>query len=155
MKRALVLCLVIAGCRADERPGEKADLTPPAFKNGTQLDLAREIDAANARRTWADVRHRWQGQWLRWTVIRQKSLCRSAESCNVAAFPIQRPAKVGWLPQLVFAPGQFAKLEETCGDREQCSITIEGLVERLEVSGDMPTNVKFGNVKIVTRTASL
>jgi hypothetical protein len=153
--RTLIICIVLSGCTANERPGEKADLTPPAFKNGTQQDLAREIDQANARGTWAEVRSRWQGQWLRWNVTRQKTLCRTAESCNVAAFPIQRPAKVGWLPQLVFAPGQFAVLDTTCGDREQCEITIEGMIERLEVSGEMPTNIKFGNVKVVTRTASL
>src|SRR4051794_32400595 len=94
INRALAFYIVLTGCTPTERPTEHVDVTPPALKNGTQQDLAREIDQAKTRGSWSDVRHRWQGQWLRWDVIRQKSLCRSAESCNVAAFPIQRPAKV-------------------------------------------------------------
>jgi hypothetical protein len=155
INRALVFYVVLTtGCTANERPGDKQDLTPPSLNNGTQQDLVREIDEANARRTWSELRHRWQGQWLRWTVIRHAALCLRADACNVAAFPIQRPAKVGWMPQLVFAPGQFARLAEQCGDREQCEVTIEGLLERLEVSGEMPTSLRFGNVKVVTRTAA-
>jgi hypothetical protein len=67
---------------------------------------------------------------------------------------VQRPAKYGWLPQLTFAPGQFAVLEAACGGKAQCEITFEGLLEKLEVSSEMPTNLRFGNVRLLTRTAS-
>ena len=94
INRALVFYVVLTtGCTPNERPGAQQDLTPPSFKNGTQTDLAKEIEEAHGRRTWSEVRHRWQGQWLRWNVIVHESLCRSEEACNVAAFPIQRPAK--------------------------------------------------------------
>jgi hypothetical protein len=86
---------------------------------------------------------------LRWTVTRQRMLCRTAEACNVAAFPIQSPAPAGWLPTLSFAPGQFAVLEARCGDREQCEVTIEGTLSKLSVSGEQPTNLELTGVKIV------
>ncbi len=156
MHRTLALALLIVGaCKAeDRRPGAPQDLTPPMLAHGTQQDLVKELDAADAHGSWAEVKRRWQGQTLRWTVMRPKALCRTEELCNVAAFPIQRPAKHGWLPQLVFAPGQYAALDAACGDKTECEVTIEGTLERLEVSGELPTSLKFANVKLVTKTAS-
>jgi hypothetical protein len=72
----------------------------------------------------------------------------------VAAFPIQRPAKQGWLPALSFADGQYAALEAACGTAAMCDVTIEATVEKLELSAEMPTNVRLSGVKILTRTAS-
>ena len=155
MYRALLLVSLVAACKSeDRRPGAAQDLTPPMLTAATQQDLAKELDAANGRGTWGEVKRRWQGQTLTWKVTRQASLCRSADECFVAAFPVQRPAKRGWLPQLKFAPGQFAVLEAACGDKPTCEITVEGLLEKLDVSGEMPTNLRFGNVRILTQTAS-
>ena len=49
---------------------------------------------------------------------------------------------------------QFAVLEAACGAKPTCEITVEGLLEKLDVSAEMPTNLRFGNVRIVTQTAS-
>ncbi len=155
MRYALLLSFALFACKSeDRRPGAAQDLTPPMLTAATQQDLANELDQAEQRGTWGEVRRRWQGQRLTWKVTRQAALCRSAEACYVAAFPIQRPAKRGWLPQLIFAPGQFAMLEQACGDQPQCEITVEGVLEKLETSGEMPTNLRFNSVKLVTRTAA-
>jgi len=154
MHRVLLLLSLVSACSEDRRPGASQDLTPPMLTAATQQDLAKELDAANGRGTWGEVKRRWQGQTLTWKVTRQASLCLRADECFVAAFPVQRPAKRGWLPQLSFAPGQFAILEAACGGKPTCEITIEGLLEKLEVSSEMPTNLRFNNVRIVTQTAS-
>jgi hypothetical protein len=70
----------------------------------------REIAEAEQLGSWRELQQRWQGQVVRWTVTRQRVLCRSADDCNVAAFPRQRPAKQGWMPLLSFAPGQYERL---------------------------------------------
>src|ERR1700685_1975699 len=135
MTKSTLLVLVVAlGCRGREHPVPQV---APALAHATQTDLARELDDADRRGTWSEVRHRWQGQSLHWTVTRQRSLCRSADACNVAAFPIQRPAHHGWLPGLTFAPGEFAKLDATCGAAEQCELTIEGTLSDLQASPDV------------------
>lgn len=156
MHRALILVasLITACKREDHRPGAPQDLTPPMLTNATQQDLAKELGEANGRGTWGEVKRRWQGQTLTWKVTRYASLCRSAEACYVAAFPVQRPAKVGWMPQLQFGTGQYAVLAAACGDQPQCEITFEGRLEKLETSAEMPTNVRFNDVRILTRTAS-
>lgn len=146
----LLLLLSIAACSAEEkRPQLKAEPTLPRLESATQADLARELEDADRRGTWTEVRHRWQGQTLRWTVTRQRALCFTAEACNVAAFSVRNAAPAGWLPTLKFAPGQFAALQARCGDREQCEITIEGKLEKLAVSGEMPTNLELTGVKLV------
>ena len=146
----LLLLLSIAACRAEDRRPQAAPApTPPKLASATQADLARELEDADRRGTWTEVRHRWQGQVLRWTVTRQRALCRTADACNVAAFPVRSAAPAGWLPTLSFAPGQFAALQARCGDREQCEITVEGKLEKLAVSGEMPTNLELTGVKLV------
>lgn len=152
MHRALLLFSLVACDSEDLRPAQ--DQTPPMLTAATQQDLAKELDLAETRGTWGEVKRRWQGQTLTWKVTRQASLCRTADQCFVAAFPIQRPAKRGWMPQLVFAPGQYEAISATCGDQPQCEITVEGLLEKLDVSAQMPTNVKFSGVRLVTRTAA-
>ncbi len=155
MHRALLLVSFVAACSSeDRRLGPTQDVTPPMLTAATQQDLATELDLAESRGTWSEVKRRWQGQTLTWKVTRQALLCRSADECFVAAFPIQRPAKRGWMPQLVFAPGQYEVVAAACGDQPRCEITVEGLLEKLDVSAQMPTNLKFSNVRIVTRTAA-
>jgi hypothetical protein len=66
-----------------------------------------------------------------------------------AVLPIQRPAPAGWLPTLKLAPGQFADLEARFGGKALCELTIEGTLEKLQVSGELPTNLELTGVKIV------
>jgi len=158
MNRTLPLLLIVAaacGSSEDHRAPAPAPVkaAPAPLLHATQTDLAKDLDDAAARGTWSEVKRKWQGQVLRWDVTRQRMLCRTAESCNVAAFPILRPAKHGWMPQLMFAPGQFAALETACGTREQCDVTIEGTLARFEASASMPTNLQLADVHVVTKTA--
>jgi len=155
MRRLLPLLIVLSACTAeDRRSAPHAAKKAPSLMNATQADLALELDKAAQNGTWIELRRRWQGQKLRWTVIRQRILCSSAESCNVAAFPIQRPATHGWMPELVFAPGQYDALAAKCGDAEQCEVTIEGVLAKLEASDESPTRLRFDHVTIASeRTA--
>lgn len=149
MNRILPLVIAAAACgNGDERTPPPA-AARPALAHATQTDLARELADAERLGTWQEVQHRWQGQSVRWTVTRQQLLCRSADDCNVAAFPIERPAKQGWMPQLRFAPGQYDALRELCGSQEQCQVTVEGTLTRLDVSPELPTSVQLSNVRIV------
>jgi hypothetical protein len=151
--RSTCLLLVVVGAAAcnseDRRSPPPAKDVSPALTKATQADLAAELADADRLGTWSEVRRRWQGQALRWRVTRHAMLCRTADACHVAAFPVERPAKHGWMPGLSFAPGQFAALEARCGDRPTCEVTIEGTLARLEVSGELPTNLAFTNVRIV------
>lgn len=148
--------LLAAACSSDERrvpPPTPSAL--PALAAATQSDLGREIDDADRRGTWIEVKRRWQGQQLRWSVIRQRDLCKSEDACNVAAFPIMRPALHGWMPLLKFAPGELAKLGAACGTAEQCDFTFEGTLSELDLSGEQPTRMTFSDVRIVsTKLAS-
>lgn len=150
---ALVMMFaVLTACsREDARPAPvKRDVEArPALSNATQVELATEIDDAERRGTWREVKMRWQGQRLRWTVTRQRVLCRTADACYVAAFPIQRPAQHGWLPKLELSTAELSKLEAACGDREQCQLTFEGTLRELALSADLPTSVRFGDVKVI------
>jgi hypothetical protein len=162
MNRILPLVIVVAACgKTDDRtpPASPAPPAPPAsahtaaLEHATQTDLAHEIADAERLGTWREVQQRWQGQTLRWTVTRHFLLCSSADDCNVAAFPLQRPAKQGWMPLLSFAPGQYDELAATCGSREQCDVTIEGTLSELEVSPELPTRLRLSNVRIVPAPA--
>jgi hypothetical protein len=157
MKRILhlVLLAVAASCgKGDDRSSSSSSSTQkPArvLEHSTAADLAREIEEADRLGTWRELQHRWQGQTVRWTVTRQRMLCQSADDCNVAAFPIQRPAKQGWMPQLRFAAGQYDALTAMCGNQEQCDAIIEGTVSQLDVSPDLPTSVQLSNVRLVSQ----
>jgi hypothetical protein len=153
MNRILPLMIVLAACSAEDRrsppPARQAQLM-----NATQADLALELDRAAENGTWIELRRRWQGQKLKWTVIRQRMLCASAEQCNVAAFPVQNHATHGWMPELKFAPGQYEALAANCGDAAQCEVTIEGVVAKLEASDESPTRLVLDGVTVVAdRTA--
>ena len=155
MNRLLALLLVVAACgKSEPHASPTPTKTPaPALEHATQADLAQEIAEADRLGTWREVQHRWQGQTLRWTVTRQRLLCSSAEDCNVAAFPIQRPAKQGWMPGLTFAAGQYDALARACGNQEQCEVTIEGTLSELEVSPELPTRLQLSNVRLVAAPA--
>ena len=149
---AVVLILVASsGCGRDEtRKVVKRDVAAkPDLSQATQTDLATEIDQAERRGTWREVRQRWQGQQLHWTVTRHRALCLSATACNVAAFPVQRPAQHGWLPQLTFAPGEFEKLSASCGEADRCELDVEGTLNTLDISGELPTSVHFDHVRVL------
>jgi hypothetical protein len=150
---AIVISLVgLSACRtrdAREVPASTRSAPKPVLAHATQEDLARELDEADRRGTWADVKARWQGQQLHWTVTRQRSLCRSVDACHVAPFAITRPAKVGWLPAVKFAAGEYAKIEAGCGDAEQCELEIDGTLADLSVSAELPASLKFSDVHVV------
>jgi hypothetical protein len=148
-RTSILVLLAIAGCgRDDLPPPQSRAATRPELSQATPTDLAREIEQAERRGTWREVRQRWEGQTLRWTVIRHEALCRSASACNVAAFPVQRPAQQGWLPELTFAPGEFAKLTAVCG-ADECELQIEATLDRLELSGELPTSVHLDQVRVL------
>src|SRR5262245_31087494 len=109
---------LVSSCK-DSAPHDRA--TPaaahaPTSSAATQLDLARELDAAETSgdpAQLAALRARWEGVRLRWTVMRQAALCATADACHVVPFAIPRPQAVaghGWLPTLGFAPGQFERI---------------------------------------------
>ena len=146
----LALVLVVTACSSkDRRPPPPPPPIAPQLAHSTQADLARELDEAAHLGTWQEVRRRWQGQRLRWTVTRHAALCSTAERCNVAAFPVQRPAQNGWMPLLEFAPGQWDALVTSCGDRADCDLTIEGTLVELDASGERATKMRFGDVSLV------
>ena len=154
MNRILPIVIVLAACSAeDRRSPPPAKQATPQLMNATQADLALELDRAAENGTWIELRRRWQGQKLQWTVTRQRMLCASADQCNVAAFPIQNHATHGWMPELKFAPGQYEALAATCGDAAQCDVRIEGVVAKLEASDEAPTRLVLDGVRIVERTA--
>ncbi len=146
------LFLLAVGCTPSERaPRKERDVAlRPKLTNATQIDLAHEIDQAERRGTWREVKQRWQGQRVTWTVTRHRSLCSSLAACNVAAFPVQRPAQHGWLPALEMTAVEFAKLEAGCGTTESCELVIEGTLSELALSPELPTNVRFADVRVVS-----
>jgi len=148
MKRTLLLIATAAGCGNTDAPARPAPAA--ALAHATAADLAHEIADAARLGTWRDVQHRWQGQHVQWAVTRQRLLCGAADDCNVAAFPIQRPAKHGWMPALAFAPGQYEALAAACGDREPCELTVAGTLSALDVSPELPTRVALTDVRIVS-----
>ena len=145
MSKLIVIALALAACH-----GRDAEVKTTTKKSSaTQLDLARELDEADRRGTQAAVRQHWLGLDLHWKVTRQRLLCQSADACHVAAFEIQRPAKHGWLPALTFAPGEFAKVVAGCGAKEQCELEIEGKLDELVASPEMPTSMKLSGVRVI------
>lgn len=152
--RTLHLALMLGcfvGCSRERAPRKERDVAlKPQQLDATQHDLAREIDQADRRGTWHEVKARWQGQRVAWTVTRQRVLCTAPTACNVAAFPIQRPAQQGWLPALEMTAAEFAKVEVSCGTAEQCELVIEGTLSDLALSPEMPTNVRLADVRVVS-----
>lgn len=157
MIRTLALVALIAGCsRSDHRsaPVVRDVAKRPVLTATTQADLAHELEQADRRGTWREVKDRWQGQHLHWTVTRQRSLCQSSAACNVAPFPIQRPATVGWLPALELTPSEYGVILAGCGAADQCQLEIDFKLHELNVSGDMPTSMRFSDVHVIRAHAS-
>jgi hypothetical protein len=150
MKRTLLLIATAAGCGNTDADAPARPAPAAALAHATAADLAHEIADAARLGTWRDVQHRWQGQHVQWAVTRQRLLCGAADDCNVAAFPIQRPAKQGWMPALAFAPGQYEALAAACGDREPCELTVAGTLSALDVSPELPIRVALTDVRIVS-----
>jgi hypothetical protein len=157
---APLLMLVIAACSSEDRrsaPPASEPVVVPLAK-ATQADLANDINEAERRGTWGEVKKKWKGQPLSWKVTRREALCRSADACNVSAFAVAQGAKQGWMPRVKFADGQFEKLAATCKGQELCDVTIEGTLEKLELSQEDPINVTIAGVRIETtsvKTAQL
>jgi hypothetical protein len=153
---AAVMTFAVGCSRHDTRsaPKERDVAKRPVLTAATQADLAHELEQAERRGTWREVKDRWQGQRLHWTVTRQRLLCSSASACNVAPFPIQRPAQVGWLPRLELSAGEYAKIEAGCGKAEQCQLEIDFNVRELDVSGELPTSMHFSEVKVIAAHAT-
>src|ERR1051325_3564017 len=157
MKRILPVLILAACGKGDDRnaPVVATTTARPVLEHATSRDLAHELSDAERLGTCREVQHRWQGKRVQWTVTRQRLLCRSADDCNVAAFPIERPAKRGWMPQLLFAPGQFDELTRRCGSQDPCEVTIEATIDKLEVSPELPTSVQLARVRIVSPSPSI
>lgn len=150
-----LLSLAAVGCTPERAPRKERDVAVrPQLSDATQTDLAREIDQAERRGTWREVKQRWQGQRMTWTVTRQRLLCQTPTACNVAAFPIQRPAQHGWLPALELTAAEFAKVEASCGTAEQCELVIEGTLSELALSAELPTSVRFADVRVISAQKS-
>ncbi|HUS33282.1 MAG TPA: hypothetical protein VMZ53_32490 [Kofleriaceae bacterium] len=56
---------------------------------------------------------------------------------------------MGWLPSLELSTSEYAKIEAGCGDAEQCQLELDFKVRELDVSGDMPTSMRFSEVKVI------
>src|SRR5262245_45869182 len=150
MRTSILVLFALAACTERSAPRQRDVAAHPVLTNATQVDLAKELVEAERRGTWREVRQRWQGQHLRWTVTRQRVLCSSPDACHVAPCPIQRPAQVGWLPALDLSPTEYAKLDAGCGRAAQCELTFEGTLEELTVSGELPTSMQFTNVRVLS-----
>jgi hypothetical protein len=163
---ALAATLVI-GCKArDERAAPAAKpvtaaasaAVPEAVSDGragTQDQLAEELDAAAQDVEGGGnqaVQRRWQGKRVRWTVTRLAVLCGSAEACYVQPFATARRTETsahGWMPQLGFAAGEYEKLAAGCGEAASCAVTVEGTIDRLTVSDELPTSLHLADVQVV------
>ncbi|MEZ4359921.1 MAG: hypothetical protein R3B48_07045 [Kofleriaceae bacterium] len=160
----LLLCLSFLACDEPSRgasPEPAGDLVPAApaapqgvARAGSQEELADELDAVAKELdpgAAAALQRRWQGKRVRWTVTRVPALCGSAESCYVQPFATARRSETsahGWLPRVALAPGEFARLEEVCAKRSVCSVTLEGVIDRLVVSDEEPTSVHLSLVHV-------
>ncbi len=146
---SLVVCLLVtvalAACGQTPPPPPPG---PAPLAEASQADLAREIADADRLGTWSGLAGRWQGQRVRWTVTRYRVLCAAADDCHVAAFPIQRPARQGWMPARSFAPGEYAARAGQGRAQEFCEVTVEATLSKLVVSPELATSVWLSDVRI-------
>jgi hypothetical protein len=133
-----------------------AAATAGAATAGSPDQLADELDAlaANVDADGGEaLRRRWQGQRVRWAVTRIPALCASEASCYVRPFAPGHRAEAkphGWLPKLTLAAGEFAKLEAGCGASVECAVTLEGTLDQLNVSDELPTSVHLADVRVAS-----
>jgi hypothetical protein len=132
--------------------GDTRQRTESRSAPGTQVDLTREIDAAERTGSFEAVRARWRGRRVMWTVTRHRVLCSSASSCHVAAFPVQRPASHGWMPGLEMSDRELSDLDARCHGAERCELEIEATLSELTVSPEQPVSMVLGDVVVLRAT---
>ena len=144
---------------APQAPGPAPAAPAAPGLAGSQDELASALDAAAQTADPAasdEVRRRWQGQRVRWTVTRVPALCGASEACYVQPFASARRSETsahGWLPELEFAEGQRQRLLSACAAAEVCKVTVEGEIAELRVSQELPTSVRLSKVRVVDATA--
>lgn len=158
--RGCLLPLVAAwlGCQAPEAPRQVATEPAPSAARrwaGSQEELARALDeAAQSVEPGANrqVRQRWQGHWVRWTVWRIPQLCGAEGACHVRPFSSARRSDTGahgWLPEVELVASERQALLAGCGARALCQVTLEARVEELVVSDEAPTSIRLGSARVV------
>ncbi len=150
----LVLSVVAVVCSKSEtatpEPAPQPAVAPVAQLADTlPTTLAKEIEEVRLNGKWDGLRKRWTGQHVSWSVTRYNPLCKSAAHCNVAAFPIQKAAQQGWMPEVTFAEGEFAKIEKACGAAE-CKLQIDGTLAEVRGSDAQPAAMRIANVKVLS-----
>lgn len=146
------------GCQAAEAPRPVATEPVPSAAPrwaGSQEELARALDeAAQSVEPGANrqVRQRWQGHWVRWTVWRIPQLCGAEGACHVRPFSSARRSDAGahgWLPEVELADSERQALLTGCGARALCRVTLEARVDELVVSDEAPTSIRLGSARVV------
>lgn len=155
------LALLSLACReSPDLPAERRAAAAPAPSAaprwaGSQEELARALDeAAQSVEPSANrqVRQRWLGQQVRWTVWRVPQLCGAEGACYVQPFSSARRGDVGqhgWLPEVELPEPERQALLVGCGDRALCRVTLEARVDELVVSDDAPTSIRLGGARVV------
>lgn len=122
---------------------------------GSQEELAAAIDqAAQSVEPGANrqVRERWLGQPVRWTVWRVPQLCGAEGTCYVQPFSNARRSDTGahgWLPEVELTARERQALLAGCGARALCQVTLEARVDELVVSDEAPTSIRLGGARVV------
>ena len=154
----LSVSVVSVGCsKSDTAPAPAPVPSLPAvaplapLADTMQTALAKEIDEVRLSGKWDALRKRWTGQHVSWEVTRYDALCKTAGHCNVAAFPVRRAAQQGWMPEVSFADGEFAKIAQACGTAE-CKVKVDGTLVEVRGSDAQPAGVRIANVKVVSAT---
>ena len=153
----LVLSMTVAGCSksSSEQAPTPAPMPTPAVAPVAKLDstlqgaLAKDIDQVRQSGKWNELRQRWQGQHVTWDVTRYDRLCRSEARCNVAAFPIEKSAKQGWMPELSLSKDEYRKIEAACGT-DSCQLKIDGTIAEVRGSDAQPPSLRIADVKVVS-----
>jgi hypothetical protein len=149
MLRTLALVLAVSACSKSSDSTVAPPAPAPQVSSATQADFAKDVDGAQQRGTWTELKHKYEGLKLHWTVTRHAALCSSPARCNVSAFPVETGAKHGWLPGLKLTAEQLAKLDATCG-KADCELTFDGVVDLVRGSDAEPAGIEFGSVVIVS-----
>jgi hypothetical protein len=153
----LLLSVAVAGCSksASEQAPTPAPTPTPAVAPMPKLDstlqsaLAKDIDQVRQSGKWNELRQRWQGQHVTWDVTRFELLCRSEGRCNVAAFPIEKQAKEGWMPELSLSKDEYGKIAAACG-ADSCRLKIDGTIAEVRGSDAQPPSLRIADVKVVS-----
>ena len=63
MRHLTIAILMLAACKSEDRPATSTK-EMPVLEHRAQQDLAKELDAADAHGSWAEVKHRRNHWWL-------------------------------------------------------------------------------------------